>query len=183
MNSTDQQYIDLLYGQIFGQHLRYTHYNAISPQPPSTSVWNKTKDEKIILDNFVEKYKNYYIRKIKDLKSKLKDLKEHNVNSYLTYDADYYVKEYIQRTEEVDKYILELEVKTVDTILSSKLGFEPEWLKVLYPDFMLNPSLIGRLFEEEEKDIADEKKEMEEEPDEEPEEESDDDMPELEKVD
>jgi hypothetical protein len=145
MSSTDQQYIDHLYNQIFVQQLRCDHFNTITPQPSTKSVWNKSNDEEQILDLMVQKYKEYYQNKATELKNKVEELKETNVTHFLTYDTDYYINEYTQRTEQIDNYLVELAAKTVDHIAKETLGSVSEEIDVLFPGYMADPTLVGKL--------------------------------------
>lgn len=143
MSNNDQQLVDHLYNIIFVQQLRFNHFNSVGQS--NNSVWNKHSDEKKILDTMVENYKNYYKTKVEDLKTKLYDLKEVNVNSYLTYDKEYYVNEYNQRIEELNKYLVELDTKTLDHISKDKLSFLSEELELQFPDYLVDPVLLGKL--------------------------------------
>ena len=143
MSNNDQQLVDHLYNIIFVQQLRFNHFNSVGQS--NNSVWNKHSDEKKILDTMVENYKNYYKTKVEDLKTKLYDLKEVNVNSYITYDKEYYVNEYKQRIEELNKYLVELDTKTLDHISKDKLSFLSEELELQFPDYLVDPVLLGKL--------------------------------------
>jgi hypothetical protein len=143
MSNNDQQLVDHLYNIIFVQQLRFNHFNSVGQS--NNSVWNKHSDEKKILDTMVENYKNYYKTKVEDLKTKLYDLKEVNVNSYLTYDKEYYVNDYNQRIEELNKYLVELDTKTLDHISKDKLSFLSEELELQFPDYLVDPVLLGKL--------------------------------------
>ena len=144
MSNNDQQLVDHLYNAIFVQQLRCNHFNATGQQA-SNSVWNKYSDEKKILNSMVDKYKNYYKTKVDDLKSKLHDLKEVNVNSYLTYDTEYYVNDYNKRMEELDKYLVELDAKTLDHITTEKLSTMSEAIEQQFPEYLKDPVLLGQL--------------------------------------
>jgi len=79
------------------------------------------------------------------LKTKLSEKKEYDVSSYLTYDTEYYVNEYNDSVEEVKKYLVELENKTVDQIAKDDLSVISEKVNALYPAFMVKPTLLGLL--------------------------------------
>jgi hypothetical protein len=144
MRNNDQLLVDHLYNAIFVQNIRCDHFNTLIPQA-SNSIWNKFSDEKRILDNMVDNYKNYYKNKVKALKTELHNVKEANINSYLTYDADYYVSQYTQSIEEIDNYLANLERKTFDHISKEKLSNISDALNIQFPDYLVDPTLIGQL--------------------------------------
>ena len=71
MSNNDQQLVDHLYQQIVVQKQRCDHFDTMKPKPSSESVWNKSRDETIILYIAVSKYKKYYQDKAAELKNKL----------------------------------------------------------------------------------------------------------------
>lgn len=144
MSNNDQQLVDHLYNAIFVQQLRCNYFNSIGKQTEN-SVWNKHSDEKKILDIIVDKYKNFYKTKVEELKTKLNDIKEDNINSYLTYDKDYYINEYNQRIDELNKYLVELDARTLDHITKDKLSLLSEALDLQFPGYLVNPTLLGKL--------------------------------------
>jgi hypothetical protein len=144
MSNNDQQLVDHLYNAIFVQQLRCDHFNLAGHQT-SNSVWNKHADEKKILDNMIEQYKKYYKDKVMVLKTQLNDIKEVNVNSYLTYDTEYYISEYTQRVEELDKYLVELEAKSFDHIAKDNLSYISEAINYQFPEYSTYPTLLGQL--------------------------------------
>ena len=145
MSNNDQQLVDHLFQQIFVQKLRCTHFDAVKPKPSANSIWNKSSDETAILDSAVAKYKKYYQDKADELKTQLNKKKEYDVSSYLTYDTEYYVNEYNDRVEEVKKYLVNLENKTIDQIAKDDLSLVSEKVNALYPAFMAKPTLLGLL--------------------------------------
>jgi hypothetical protein len=91
----------------------------------------------------VENYKNYYKNKITELKTTINNLKEIAINSYLTYDTEYYINEYNIRSEEINKYLVELESKTIEHITTEQLSFISENINLQFPNYLLNPTLLG----------------------------------------
>jgi hypothetical protein len=146
MSNNDQQLVDHLYNTIFDQQLRCNHFDSVCKQP-TKSVWNKHADEKKILDIFVEKYKKFYKDKVLALKPKIQETKETNINSYLTYDKEYYISQYNQRIEEIDKYLVELEAKTFDHIVKDNLSSVSVALDLLIPNYLVTPTLLGKLYD------------------------------------
>ncbi len=144
MSNKDQQLVDYLYNAIFVQQQRCKYFNSNGKQS-NNSVWNKYSDEKKILDIMVENYKNYYKNNVEELKTKLHNIKEANVNSYLTYDKDYYVNEYTKRIEELDKYLVELDKKSFEDISKNKLSYLSEELELQFPNYLPDPVLLGKL--------------------------------------
>lgn len=145
MSNNDQQLVDHLFEQIFVQKPRCTHFDTINPNLSSNSVWNKSSDEKAILDLTLNKYKKYYKDKMEELKNVLSVKKDYDISSYLTYDTEYYVNEYNDRNEEIKKYLVELETKTFEDISNQDLTNVSEQLNALYPNFMCKPTLLGLL--------------------------------------
>jgi hypothetical protein len=143
MCNNDQQLVDHLYNAIFVQYLRCNYFNFSGQQP--NSVWNKHTDEKKILDTMVNTYKNFYKTKVEKLKTKLNDIKENNINSYLTYDKEFYVNEYTNRIKELDKYLIELDARTFVHIANDKLSSLSEALDLQFPGYLVNPTLLGQL--------------------------------------
>ena len=144
-DNIDQQIIDQIYSAICVQQHRCNHFNAITPTPHTNSVWNKSKDENDILNELVNVYKQYYQNKVEELKTKVDELKETNINSYLTYDKEFYVNEYNQHVEQLDKYLVDLDAKTVEDIMTQKLSKVSEQIDVLFPNYMVDPILLGKL--------------------------------------
>ena len=93
----------------------------------------------------VEKYKKYYKDKAEELKPKLHSIKESNINSYLTYDKEYYTQQYNKQIEDLNKYLEEVDSKTLDHITKEKLSNIPESLNLCFPGYMIDPTLLGRL--------------------------------------
>lgn len=144
MSNNDQQLVDYLYNTIFVQQLRCNHFDSLG-HPSVNSVWNRHADEMKILDIFVDKYKNYYKTKVELLKIELYNLKESNINSYLTYNPEYYVNEYNKRIEELDKYLVELDVKTLEHIANDKLSTVSDTIDLQFPGYMADPTLLGKI--------------------------------------
>ena len=145
MDNSDQQLVDILYENIYIQQIRCDYFNTIGVQ--SNSIWNKHTDEKKILDNIIEKYKKYYHDKAEEIKNKLSEQKEYNVSSYLTYDTEYYINQYNDRVEELNKYQVELDTKTLDHIATEKLSSISETIDQMFPGYITDPTLLGKLFQ------------------------------------
>ena len=144
MSNNDQLLVDHLYNAIFVQQLRCNHFNSVGQQA-SNSVWNKQADEKKIIDKMVDQYKKYYKDKVEKLKNQLHDIKEANINSYFTYYTEYHVSLYNQRMEELNKYLVELDAKTLVEIANDKLSSLSEALDLQFPGYLVDPSLLGKL--------------------------------------
>lgn len=140
----DQQYIDQIYNAIIVQKLRYDHFNSIIPNTSKKSVWNKTNDEKIILQQLVNLYKDYYKNKAEELQLKIKEQKEYNMNSYLTYDPTYYEKNYTERKKELENYLNDLDDKNINDTLADKLNFVSIHIDTLFPGYMVTPTLFNK---------------------------------------
>jgi hypothetical protein len=143
-NTEDQKLVDFLYENIFTQKLRCDYFNM---GVQTNSVWNKYTDEKQLLDNMVDKYKKYYQNKAEEIRKKLGEQKEYDITSYLTIDTDYYINQYNDRIEELEKYLVELECKTFDHIAKDKLSSISKKIDSLFPGYMVDPTLLGKLYE------------------------------------
>ena len=143
MNIVEQKLVDFLYENIFIQQIRCDHFNTVGVQP--NSVWNKHTDEKKILNNMVEKYKKYYKNKAEEIKNKIEEQKEYNVSSYLTYNSEYYINQYNDRIEEINKYIVEIDSKSLDHIANDKLSSISDTIDKLFPNYIAEPTLLGKL--------------------------------------
>lgn len=138
MSNNDQQYVDFLFNNILVQQLRYEHFNTIKQHP--NSVWNRSKDEKVVLDIMTQKYKDFYSSKADQIIIKLNEIKEANISSYLTYNRDYYVNQHKSLTDEVKKYKEELYNKPI-TIKHSIIS---ENIDKLFPGFITDPTLLDK---------------------------------------
>ena len=143
MSKTDQRLVDYLFEQIFVQQLRCNYFISIAPQASANSIWNRHSDENKILNIMVEQYKQYYKNKASQIKNKLADIKEQNISSYLTYDTDYYINQYNDRIEQVKKYLVELDTRTIDNISKDKLSHISDEIDELFPGFISDPTLLG----------------------------------------
>ena len=98
--------LDVLYGLCFNQMIR----SKLSP----------TYVEKRILDETVNGVKTYLLQFVEELKKKVGDEKKRNVESYLTWDPEFYEKD----GEEKDKLVAEFEKKLKDTASDEFLGVD-----------------------------------------------------------
>lgn len=141
MSNIDQTLVDFLFNQIFTQYVRYEYFST--PNIQHNSIWNKSNDEKNILEDTIKLYKKYYSDKAEELKIKVSEQKEANITSYLTYDTEYYVNQYNDRMEEINKYLVNLENKSNEDIMKEKLNSISPALDTLFPNYMPYPVLIG----------------------------------------
>jgi hypothetical protein len=139
--SIEQQIIDNLYNAIYLQEIRCNQY--IIGVKQVNSVWNKYPDEKKFLDILVEKYKNFYKNKASELKTKVLEMKEYNIKSYFTYDSDFYNNLYLTQIQQIDKYVTDLESKTLDFIKKNKLTSISKDIDELFPLYLVSPTLLG----------------------------------------
>jgi hypothetical protein len=142
--NNDQQLVDYLYNSIFVQQVRCNHFNSVGYQS-TNSIWNKQIDEKKILDKIIQNYKKYYKDKAVALLIHLGEINKNNVNSYLTYDPEYYIEKYKKRVEELNKYILEIDKKDFNIITTVKLSTISVEIDKLFPNYMFDPTLLGKL--------------------------------------
>lgn len=141
MSNNDQLLIDHLYNAVCSQKLRCDYFYNTNQQPKS--IWNKYTDEKKILEITMNNYKNFYKNKIEELKLKVTELKEQNINSYLTYNTEYYINQYNSLMEDINKYCVELDIKTVENIQKEKLNYVSKNIEELFPNFMVTPLLLN----------------------------------------
>jgi hypothetical protein len=134
---SDQLKLDLLYHSIYVQKLRYDTFNAIQ----TSGVWNKSKDEKSILDQLIYEYKNYYLKKTDDLIKKLNDEKEYNITSYLTLSTEFYITKFNQEIEQIDTYLLKLKKIDHNNVLNTDLSIISADIDLKYFDFLLKPTI------------------------------------------
>ena len=139
--SIEQQLIDNLYNAIYLQEIRCNQY--ITSVKQVNSVWNKYPDEKKFLDILVEKYKNFYKNKATELKTKVLEMKEYNIKSYFTYDSDFYNNLYSNQIQQIDKYVTDVESKTLEFIKKNKLTFISKDIDELFPLYLVSPTLLG----------------------------------------
>ena len=139
--SIEQQLIDNLYNAIYLQEIRCNQY--ITTVKQVNSVWNKYPDEKKFLDFLVEKYKNFYKNKATELKTKVLEMKEYNIKSYFTYDSDFYNNLYSNQIQQIDKYVTDIESKTLEFIKKNKLTFISKDIDELFPLYLVSPTLLG----------------------------------------
>jgi len=139
----EQSKVDILYNGILLQKIRYDHFKSVAPTTQPISIWNRSNDEKKMLDILIEKYKSYYINKAEELKVKLAEIRDYNTSSYMTYNKSYYLTEYTTRFDEVNRYIEHIRAKTIIEILNDKLGIVSEHIESMFPRYMANPTLIG----------------------------------------
>lgn len=138
MNSPDQLKLDLLYHSIYVQKLRYNNFNAIKT---STGVWNTSAAEKRVLEGLISTYKKYYFDKIKELTLNIKEEKKYNIESYLTYDTEFYINKFNSSMEEINKYIVELENIDIDNFYLKNLSIISDNFNISHPEFLLKPSI------------------------------------------
>jgi len=138
----DQSFIDQLYYNLFEQTLRYTHFNI---SVPSNSVWNKSIGEKNVLERLVKIYKKFHEDKAEEIRIKIGEIKEANVNSYLTYDPEFHVNQYNDRIAEINKYLVTLEALTFEDVMDAELGVISDEIELLFPSYIVTPTLYGKL--------------------------------------
>jgi hypothetical protein len=138
----DQSFIDQVYYNLFEQTLRYNQFYI---NLHSNSVWNKSIGEKNVLESLVKIYKKFYYDKAEEIRIKIGQIKQVNVNSYMTYDCEYHVNQYNDRIAEVNKYIVKLDAITYEDVMDSELGVISEEIELLFPKYLVTPTLYGRL--------------------------------------
>lgn len=144
MNNYDQQLIDQLFNMICTQKIRYDHFKSTF-HSNNNSVWNKYSDEKRILDFLIEKYKLFYKNKALELQKIIIETKDVNIKSYLTYDISYYIKLHENQLKQINEYISKIENLTLDIILKEKINSISTEIDLLFPSFIISPTLIGLL--------------------------------------
>jgi len=126
---------------ISAQRLRCEYFKSVTPNITTKSVWNKTIHEKGILEQMINLYKDFYLQKIVEIEKQLEETKEYNINSILTYDADYYVNQFNDKMEDIKKYRVMLDKKTDDEIYTEDLTFISEDINFTFSDYIPDPIL------------------------------------------
>ena len=144
MSHNDQTLVDYLYNTLSTQKLRCDYFNLTGEQAHN-SIWNRYSDEKKILDKMVDQYKKYYSDKVEEMKIDITTIKNHNINSYMTFDPEYHINQYNERMEEINKYLVELEMKNVNHIIVDKISSVSKSIDTEYPNYFANPSLLGKM--------------------------------------
>lgn len=142
MNSINQSKIDLLYNAIYIQNIRYLHFTAIKTSGQWSSKFN---DEIVIFKNLIKEYKQLFLNQINDLTKIITDAKEYNTTSYLTYNCDYYIEQFNNHIDLLNKYTDKVENLNIDNVLITDLSSLGKELDLLYPKFITVPSLFNEL--------------------------------------
>ena len=125
MSNSDQQLIDLLYNNIYMQKIKCEYYfnKHISPD----SMWNKHTDEHNIMELYIKKYKQFYIDKSNELIIKLIEIKNANINSYLTFNPEQYENLHTTDLNNINIIVNQINSKNINSILSDKISilFKP----------------------------------------------------------
>jgi hypothetical protein len=114
--------LDTLYSLCYSQMIR----SKLSP----------TYVEKRILDETVGSTKTYLFQFVKELKKKVEDEKKRCVESYLTWDAEYYKKDAGEKEKLLDDFEKNLKDITTDNFLGVDLSKTNTVLDTLYPDVL-----------------------------------------------
>jgi hypothetical protein len=93
----------------------------------------------------IDKYKKYYKDKLEELKIQLYEIKDGHINSYLTYDSDYYLTQYNKSIEDINKYLFDIDGMDVDEILKNSLCKVSISIDLQFPGYLLEPSLLGKI--------------------------------------
>ena len=70
-------------------------------------------------------------------------MKEYNIKSYFTYDSDFYNNLYSNQIQQIDKYVTDIESKTLEFIKKNKLTFISKDIDELFPLYLVSPTLLG----------------------------------------
>lgn len=139
----DQQVLDYLYGQMHAQKVRLDIFEQVNI--PKKSCWNKSCDEKRILNAWIDSYKLLYKTQIAELVKKMEADKDRNVNSVFTYDTNYYQQNFIIMMGYVNNYLERLGKMKIDELLTTDLSSISKEVDELYPDVLLKPTLLQKL--------------------------------------
>ncbi len=114
----DQLKIDLLYNAVYLQIIRYKHFEDKKIQ---AGFWNRSLDEREILNNYIKEYINCYRIKIPLIRKKIEEEKQYNTTSYFTYDVKYYENQYEKKMKEINEYEKKLGELDYKNILKTDL--------------------------------------------------------------
>jgi hypothetical protein len=81
------------------------------------------------------------------MKQTVTDLKDYNIHSYLTRDVPYYINQYEVRIAQIKKYTDNLEKINIDNVLFTNLSSFGDELDILYPNFIIMPTLFNLLID------------------------------------
>ena len=112
--------LDTLYTLCYSQMVR----SKLSP----------TYVEKRILDEYVGSAKNYLLQFVKELKKKVDDEKKRYVESYLTWDTEFYKKDATEKEKVLCDFEKKIKDATNDNFLEYDLSKTDSVLDTLYPD-------------------------------------------------
>ena len=140
--NNEQYELDNLYNQMSAQKLRCDYF--FKKNHNMNSVWNKYTDEKFLFDIHCDNYKNWYLAKINQLKTKIFEYKEKNITSYLTLNVNFYIQQYTEWINDIDTYTVRIEQIDNNTLITENLShytMNTELIN-LFPNFLLLPTLF-----------------------------------------
>ena len=122
------QKLDLLYGICFSQMIR----SKLSP----------TYVEKRILDETVNGIRSYLLQFVEELKKKVDDDKKRCMESYLTWDAEFYKKDGEVKEQLLSEFEKTIKKTNSNEFLEKDFSVTKTELDTLYPDFL--PKSLSR---------------------------------------
>lgn len=141
-NTLNVQYkIDVLFNTIYTQLIRYKYFEV---KKIPVGLWNKSLDEKFILEKYIKEYTNCYLTFVNKLEQKIKDDKEGLNNSYflLTSSKKSYEDQYDKYLSDIDVYKKNLEKINEDNVLKTDLSTINQQLDN-YMILPKKPTLLG----------------------------------------
>lgn len=140
-----QQKLDLLYGNIYIQSIRYEYFKALKTQ----GQWNsKTTDEFCIFKKLIDEYRKIFSKQVREITKLVINLNESNLTSYFTLNLDFYKKQNIVYMEEIKAYSDILDSLNIDNVMTTDLKSLGHELDILYPNIINVPTLFGTLVED-----------------------------------
>ena len=140
-----QQKLDLLYGNIYIQSIRYEYFKTLKTQ----GQWNsKTTDEFCIFKKLIDEYRKIFSKQVREITKLVINLNESNLTSYFTLNLDFYKKQNIVYMEEIKAYSDILDSLNIDNVMTTDLKSLGHELDILYPNIINVPTLFGTLVED-----------------------------------
>lgn len=143
MDKLTQIDIDHLYMSIFHQHTRYSYFYRKGKTVPD-SVWDKTTDERLILENLIRMYKQYYKNQVQQIKHDIIRETEDNKNAFFTFDTGFYEDECRNNINHINKYLKKLQNARFNDILEYDFSKISEKIDNKFAGILLRPSMLNK---------------------------------------
>lgn len=140
-----QRNLDYLYERIATQKLRVDTYNCKKTKLSPQSCWNNDKLEKKILTDMIKQYKSFLIKRAEHILNILETIKNDNVNSYMTYNKQFYETEFQNYKKEIENYKDKVILSPPSSITSIDFSKISENINKLYSNILVKPTLFSQI--------------------------------------